>query len=1022
MRHFKFVLYGLLTFICSLALSGCTGSVATSGLSTGALIISSNTVAFGQVAVGNTATGAITLTNEGTTAVQVSELNLTGGPFSLSGGSSLPMTVGASASVTVTLQFDPTASGAATGKLTIASNPGSSATVSLTGTGVPLLTGLSCVSGSITGATSDSCTVTLNAAAVSGGLNVSLTSNDSAVVVPSSVTVAAGASSAQFSASASAVTSPQGAILTASAGGVKETFDVQLGPAIPVLGISASSLAFGNVSVGSATTYPLVLSSTGTVPVTVSQASLTGTGFSISGEGLPTTLSPGQTLTISVEFDPVGAGGETGQLSLASNSSNGSSTVVGLSGTGVPGLTALNCASNSITGSGTDSCTVTLNTPAASGGFSVGLASNNSLVSVPASVTVAAGASSANFTANVSPVNSTEAATLTASTGSAAATFSLRLIASGPELNVSSSGLSFGNVNVNTAATQTLTLSSTGASPLTINALSISGTGFTANGAAFPMTLNPNQTATLNVQFDPTAAGTASGSLTFSSNSLTGASTAVSLSGTGVPALTGLSCANASVTGAVTDTCTVTLNAAAASGGFAVSLASNNAAVVVPTSVTVAGGAATAAFSATVSAVNVAQAVTLSASGNGVTETFGLQLGASQIALNVSSYSLSFGNVNINTPATQTLTLSSGGVAAVTVSAATVAGTGFTVSGATFPITLTGSQTATLTVQFDPTVGGAATGTLTLTSNSSSGTSTLISLSGTGVGAPTLSGLTCATGSFTAAGTDNCTITLSLAAGSSGFSVGLASNDSSVSVPASVTVAAGATTASFTATVSAVSTAQTATLTASAGSVSETFALQLGAGTPTLSINATSINFGDVTLNSPATQSVTLSSTGSGAVAVSAATIAGTGFSVSGATFPITLNPNQAVTLSVQFDPTVAGAASGTLTIVSTSLTNPTATISLSGTGETGSTGAPGTVNLTWDSPTNSPDPVAGYNVYRSPSGAYTFTQLNSSVVTQVNYVDTTAQTGQAYDYIVESVDGSGDTSAPTNIATVNLP
>jgi hypothetical protein len=57
-----------------------------------------------------------------------------------------------------------------------------------------------------------------------------------------------------------------------------------------------------------------------------------------------------------------------------------------------------------------------------------------------------------------------------------------------------------------------------------------------------------------------------------------------------------------------------------------------------------------------------------------------------------------------------------------------VSGTGFTVSGVTFPITLTGNQTATLTVQFDPTTAGAATGQLTLTSNSASGTSTLISL------------------------------------------------------------------------------------------------------------------------------------------------------------------------------------------------------------------------------------------------------------------------------------------------------
>ncbi len=71
-----------------------------------------------------------------------------------------------------------------------------------------------------------------------------------------------------------------------------------------------------------------------------------------------------------------------------------------------------------------------------------------------------------------------------------------------------------------------------------------------------------------------------------------------------------------------------------------------------------------------------------------------------------------------------------------------------------------------------------------------------------------------------------------------GFTVSLASNNAAVTVPATVTVAAGATSASFTATVSSVSTAQTVTLTASANSVAKTFALQLGAGIPTLSVNA----------------------------------------------------------------------------------------------------------------------------------------------------------------------------------------
>jgi hypothetical protein len=208
-------------------------------------------------------------------------------------------------------------------------------------------------------------------------------------------------------------------------------------------------------------------------------------------------------------------------------------------------------------------------------------------------------------------------------------------------------------------------------------------------------------------------------------------------------------------------------------------------------------------------------------------------------------------------------------------------------------------------------------------------------------------------------------------------------------------------------------------LAASAGGVAETFALQLGVGVPGLGINAASIAFGNVNLNTPATQSVTLSSTGTAGVTVSLAIVTGNGFTISGATFPLTLSSSQSATISVQFDPTVAGAASGTLTIVSTSLTNPAATIGLSGTGVAA---VPYQVNLSWDAPTSSPDPVAGYIVYRSPSGASLYVQLNPTVVTQTAYVDSNVQDGQTYDYIVESVDAAGIVSVPSNTAVVPIP
>jgi hypothetical protein len=288
--------------------------------------------------------------------------------------------------------------------------------------------------------------------------------------------------------------------------------------------------------------------------------------------------------------------------------------------------------------------------------------------------------------------------------------------------------------------------------------------------------------------------------------------------------------------------------------------------------------------------------------------------------------------------------------------------------------------------------------------------------SGTTSATPTA--LACSSSSMTGKGTDACTVTLNGAAPSGGLTVSLSSSNAAVTLPATVTVPANATSATFTATVVSVATAQTVTLTATAGGVSQTFALNLGTGTSTLSVNAASVAFGSVPLNTPATQSVILTSTGTASLTISAATVAGAGFTVSGATLPVTLSAGQALTLEVQFEPTVAGAASGQLTITSNSSTGTTKAIALSGTG----TSTSYQVNLSWSAPSSSTDSVVGYNIYRSPNGSSAYQLLNSTEDAQTTYIDTTTQSGLTYDYMVESVDSSGVDSSPSNMAVVTVP
>src|SRR6266568_2382469 len=223
--------------------------------------------------------------------------------------------------------------------------------------------------------------------------------------------------------------------------------------AAPALITNASSIGFGNVTVNTQSVKSLTLSSVGGTPVTISAATLTGTGFAMSGATFPLTLGPGQTATVDLQFSPKTAGTATGQLTVASDSSTGATTVVGLSGTGTttaPALNAITCSSSSMAGSGTDACSVTLSATAPSGGMSVSLYSSASAVTVPTSVTVPANAASVGFSANVSPVSSAQTAMLTAYAGSVSKTFALQLNAPTPTLTASTTSLVFGSVAVNT--------------------------------------------------------------------------------------------------------------------------------------------------------------------------------------------------------------------------------------------------------------------------------------------------------------------------------------------------------------------------------------------------------------------------------------------------------------------------------------------------------------------------------------------------------------------------------------------
>ncbi len=93
-----------------------------------------------------------------------------------------------------------------------------------------------------------------------------------------------------------------------------------------------SSNNFGTVPIGSSKAATETLTNSGNGKVTVSQVTITGTGFSLSGLNQPIVLTSGQSYTFTVQFAPKTSGSVTGNISVVYGRS--STISVAISGTG----------------------------------------------------------------------------------------------------------------------------------------------------------------------------------------------------------------------------------------------------------------------------------------------------------------------------------------------------------------------------------------------------------------------------------------------------------------------------------------------------------------------------------------------------------------------------------------------------------------------------------------------------------------------------------------------------------------
>jgi Abnormal spindle-like microcephaly-assoc'd, ASPM-SPD-2-Hydin len=312
--------------------------------------------------------------------------------------------------------------------------------------------------------------------------------------------------------------------------------------------------------------------------------------------------------------------------------------------------------------------------------------------------------------------------------------------------------MSFGHVSVGSSHSGALTLKNTGNQTLTVSGQVLTGSGFSASGLKFPKTLTVGESVSFTVVFAPTQGGSASGTLQLLSNTPSpaivylyatgvGSSSGSGSGGSAAPAyLTANSLTASFGTVAVgtenTETVQLTntggeslsISSIAAKGtGFSVSG--------FKTPITLAAGASTqftvAFLPESATSFSGSVLVTSTASDSQITIVLTGTGGSSSRIMNVNPSSVTFGSVNVNGSATRQVTLTNGGNSSLTISTATISGTGLSATGVGNNTTLAAGQSAVLVADFSPKAAGSIAGTITVKSNASDATVT-VPVTGTG--------------------------------------------------------------------------------------------------------------------------------------------------------------------------------------------------------------------------------------------------------------------------------------------------
>jgi hypothetical protein len=425
---------------------------------------------------------------------------------------------------------------------------------------------------------------------------------------------------------------------------------------------------------------------------------------------------------------------------------------------------------------------------------------------------------------------------------------------------------------------------------------------------------------------------------------------------------------------------------------------------------------------------NTASNGNLAIVNNGVTPTVNVPLSGNaetEGALTVNPASLDFGSVRVgsNQPLAETLINAEG--SSITVTQATVTGTGFSTSGLSLPLTLPAGQNQPFTVTFAPQSAGSSQGNLALTSSGSNSVVN-VPLGGNGLtaGALTASPSSIGFGNVQVGNEQTLYETLTNSSGSSNVTISEAaitgaSFGMSGLVPPVVLTPGQHYTFSVTFTpLSAEQYSGSISVTSNASNTDLEIPLT-GTGTSApagqLSISPSPIAFGNVADGSYASLPVTLSASGA-SVTVTSNAVTNSAFTVSGLALPVTIPSGQKVQFTMTFTPQGSGQASGNLSFTSNAGNSPTAA-PLTGTGVQSTH----TVSLSWTA--SSSQNVTGYYIYRATTSGGPYSELNSGAPDlNTNYTDSTVLNGQTYYYVTTAVDTENEQSSYSNQATAVIP